>query len=124
MTSHSTEPGVSDVTELPATSRPERPDGAPIFAAPGPPEPVDITPDPDGAPPAAVIERRCVRRRLRDTPLRLLLVIASVLALLLALAGVLSVSLYEVRHQLRDTVDQQLMTAQSAAESQVHPFET
>ncbi|MDX6205549.1 MAG: two-component system, OmpR family, sensor histidine kinase MprB [Frankiales bacterium] len=80
---------------------------------PPPPGPVDVTPPGQLSTPAA---KRGVGHRLRDTPLRVRLVIASVLAVVLALGGVLMVGLYEVRHELRATVDKQLTTAATAAE--------
>ncbi|MDX6228864.1 MAG: two-component system, OmpR family, sensor histidine kinase MprB [Frankiales bacterium] len=79
----------------------------------------DVSPGPEPAPP-----KRTVRHRLRDTPLRLRLVIAAALAVLLALAGVLSVGLYEVRHELRHGVETQLDAAASGQQLQIsgNPF--
>jgi two-component system sensor histidine kinase MprB len=69
--------------------------------------------------PEPAVPKRGVRHRLRDTPLRLRLVIAAALAVLLTLAGVLSVGLYEVRHELRSSIDSQLRTAATAADRSI-----
>jgi two-component system sensor histidine kinase MprB len=129
MTSHSTEPVVApDGVALP--HRHDLPEPAPRLGDAETSEvlePVDVTADRAGPTPRATGDTRGVRRRLRDTPLRLRLVIASVLAVLLTLAGVLSIGLYEVRHTLRANVDAQLTSAATTAASQItvgsNPFE-
>jgi two-component system sensor histidine kinase MprB len=81
-------------------------------------EPVDII---DVTPPVVVQRppRPGLRHRLRDTSLRLRLIIAAAVAVVLAVGGVLSVGLYEVRHELRHNIDTQLQSAGSSAAAQV-----
>ena len=85
------------------------------------PQVVDVTPV---QPTPASTPKRGLRRRLRDTPLRVRLIVASGLAVVLALGGVLSTGLYEVRHELRHNVDNQLRTASSAAVAQVQVMQS
>ncbi|MDX6214403.1 MAG: two-component system, OmpR family, sensor histidine kinase MprB, partial [Frankiales bacterium] len=61
---------------------------------------------------------------LRDTPLRVRLIVAAALAVVLALGGVLTTGLYEVRHELRHSVETQLDTAAAAQRLQFsgNPF--
>ncbi len=66
-----------------------------------------------------VVPRRGLRQRLRDTSLRLRLIVAAALAVVIALGGVLSVGLYEVRHELRHNVDTQLTAAGTSAAQQI-----
>jgi two-component system sensor histidine kinase MprB len=88
----------------------------PHDATPSDLAPIDITPTDE--PPDRTL-RRGLRHRLRDTPLRVRLVIASVLAVLLALAGVLTAGMYEVHHTLRANVDSQLKAAATTAAAQI-----
>jgi hypothetical protein len=62
---------------------------------------------------------RGLRQRLRDTSLRLRLIVAAALAVVIALGAVLSVGLYEVKHELRHNVDTQLDQAASSAAQQI-----
>ncbi len=68
---------------------------------------------------AADAPRRGPRHRLKDTPLRVRMIIAATVAVCVALGGVLAVGLYEVRHELRGNVDSQLQRAGKAAAAQV-----
>jgi two-component system, OmpR family, sensor histidine kinase MprB len=79
-------------------------------------EVVEVTPA--AAVPAAQ-QKRGMRQQLKDTPLRVRLIIAAALAVVLALSGVLSVGLFEVRHDLRHNVDTQLGRAGQAAAAQI-----
>jgi two-component system sensor histidine kinase MprB len=58
--------------------------------------------------------RRGFRQRLRDTSLRVRLIVAATLAVVIALGAVLSVGLYEVKHELRHNVENQLRSASTA----------
>ena len=63
--------------------------------------------------------RRGLRHRLRDTSLRVRLIVAAALAVVIALGAVLSVGLYEVKHELRHNVDTELGRAGASAAQQI-----
>jgi two-component system, OmpR family, sensor histidine kinase MprB len=80
-----------------------------------PVEVIDVTP----LAVAEVPPHRGLRHRLRDTSLRLRLIVAATVAVVLAVGAVLTVGLYEVRHELRHNIDNQLDHAGVAAAAQI-----